>query len=139
LPPTGSELRKTLFRDGRLVDGPVTLSIQSPASELCWSNPVPDFEELRELAADVRIFIDLADDKAAALRDVIAAYDIVLAIYPAEDEMGLYVVKGGDILDKIAKSQTNAFYTHTAIAVPDVDHARKLKLLTQPQDVELAA
>ena len=80
---------------------------------------MPDFEELRELAADVRIFIDLADDKAAALRDVIAAYDIVLAIYPSDDEMGLYPVKGGDILDRIAKSQTHAFYTHTAIAVPD--------------------
>ena len=40
-----------------------------------------DFEELRELAADVRIFIDLADDKAAALRGVIAAYD-VFWIYP---------------------------------------------------------
>jgi len=101
---------------------------------------VPDFEELRELAADVRIFIDLADDKAAALRDVIAAYDVVLAIYPAEDDMGLYVIKGGDILDKIAKSQTSAFYTHTAIAVPGVDHARQLKLLTQPHVVgQLAA
>ena len=98
-----------------------------------------DFEELRELAADVRIFIDLADDKAAALRDVIAAYDIVLAIYPSEDDRGLYVIKGREILDKIAKSQTNAFYSHTAIAVPDLDHARKLKLLTDPQVVDQLA
>ena len=100
---------------------------------------MPDFEELRELAADVRIFIDLADDKAAALRDVIAAYDVVLAIYPSEDEMGLFVIKGSDILDRIAKSQTNAFYAHTAIAVPDLDHARKLKLLTEPQVVDQLA
>ncbi|HEY2246641.1 MAG TPA: hypothetical protein VGH70_04285 [Bradyrhizobium sp.] len=100
---------------------------------------MPDFEELRELAADVRIFIDLADDKAAALRDVIAAYDIVLAIYPSEDEMGLYVIKGSDILDEIAKSQTSPFYTHTAIAVPDLDHARKLKRLTGPQVVDQLA
>jgi hypothetical protein len=100
---------------------------------------VPDFEELRELAADVRIFIDLADDKAAALRDVIAAYDVVLAIYPSEDDMGLYVIKGSDILDKIAKSQTNAFYTHTAIAVPDLEHARTLKRLTEPQVVDQLA
>jgi hypothetical protein len=101
---------------------------------------VLDFEELRELAADVRIFIDLADDKAAALRDVIAAYDVVLAIYPSEDDIGLYVIKGSDILDKIAKSQTTAFYTHTAIAVPDLEHARALKLLTEPQVVnQLAA
>ena len=98
-----------------------------------------DFEELRELAADVRIFIDLADDKAAALRHVIAAYDVVLAIYPSEDDLGLSVIKGGDILDKIAKSQTNAFYSHTAIAVPDLEHARALKLLTQPQVVDQLA
>ena len=99
-----------------------------------------DFEELRELAADVRIFIDLADDKAAALRDVIAAYDVVLAIYPSADDIGLYVIKGGEILDRIAKSQTNAFYSHTAIAVPDLEHASALKLLTQPQVVnQLAA
>jgi hypothetical protein len=100
---------------------------------------VPDFEELRELAADVRIFIDLADDKAAALRDVIAAYDVVLAIYPSEEDLGLYVIKGSDILDKIAKSQTHAFYTHTAIAVPDLDHAKTLKLLTKPHVVEQLA
>ena len=98
-----------------------------------------DFEELRELAADVRGFIDLAEDKAAALRNVIAAYDIVLAIYPSDDSMGLYVIKGGDILNKIAKSQTDAFYSHTAIAVPDLDHARALKLLTEPQVGQLAA
>ena len=98
-----------------------------------------DFEELRELAADVRGFIDLADDKAAALRDVIAAYDVVLAIYPSEDEMGLYLIKGDPILDQIAKSQTNAFYSHTAIAVPDLDHAIKLKLLTEPQVVDQLA
>jgi hypothetical protein len=97
---------------------------------------VLDLEELRELAADVRIFIDLADDKAAALRDVIAAYDVVLAIYPSEDDIGLYVIKGGDILNKIANSQTSAFYSHTAIAVPDREHARALKQLTEPQIVE---
>lgn len=100
---------------------------------------MPDFEELRELAADVRIFIDLADDKAAALRDVIAAYDVVLAIYPSEAGMGLFVIKGGEILDRIAKAQTDAFYTHTAIAVPDLDHAGKLKLLTEPQVVDQLA
>jgi len=106
---------------------------------LRWSNLVLDFEELRELAADVRIFLDLADDKAAALRDVIAAYDVVLAIYPSEDDMGLYVIKGSDILNKIARSQGHEFYSHTAIAVPDLDHARKLKLLTEPQIVDQLA
>jgi hypothetical protein len=92
---------------------------------------VLEFEELRELAADVRVFIDLAEDKAAALRDIIAAYDVVLAIYPSEDDIGLYVIKGSDILDKIAKSETHASHSHTAIAVPDLDHARTLKQLTE--------
>jgi hypothetical protein len=98
-----------------------------------------DFHELRELAADVRIFNDAAEDKAAALRDVIAAYDVVLAIFPSEDGIGLHVIKGRPILDKIAKSHTRAFYTHTAIAVPDLRHAEALKQLTERAVVALAA
>jgi len=101
---------------------------------------VLDLDELRELAADVRVFIDLAEDKAAALRSIIAAYDVVLGIYPSGDEIGLHVVKGRHILDKIAKSQTTAMYTHTAIAVPDMHHAESLRQLTAPQSVaKLAA
>ena len=99
-----------------------------------------DFDELRELAADVRVFIDLAEDKAAALRDIVAAYDVVLGIYPSGDEIGLYVVKGRDVLDSIAKSSTAAMYTHTAIAVPDLQHAECLRQLTAPRaDAKLAA
>ena len=92
-----------------------------------------DLDELREIAADVRVFIDLAEDKAAALRDIVAAYDVVLGIYPTGDEIGLYVVKGRHVLDMIAKSQTSAAYTHTAIAVPDIHHAEILSQLTAPQ------
>ena len=91
-----------------------------------------DFDELRELAADVRVFVDVAEDKAEALRAVIGAYDVVLAIFPSGDGMGLHVIKGKDILDKIAKSRTHATYSHTAIAVPDLEHAEVLKLLTTP-------
>ena len=98
-----------------------------------------DFDELRELAADVRIFVDAAEDKAAALRDIVAAYDVVLAIFPAEDGMGLHVVKGSHILDMMAKSRTHALYTHTAIAVPDIHHAETLKQLTERAVVSLAA
>lgn len=98
-----------------------------------------NFDELRELAADVRIFIDVAEDKAAALRSVIAAYDVVLAIFPTAEGMGLHVVKGGEILDTIAKSRTHAVYSHTAIAVPDLEHAEVLKLLTAPVEQRLAA
>jgi hypothetical protein len=92
-----------------------------------------DFHELREIAADVRIFIDAADDKAAALRDVVAAYDIVLGIFPSTEGIGIYAVKGRHILEDIAKNKTSALYTHTAIAVPDIQHAEMLqKLTSQP-------
>jgi hypothetical protein len=101
---------------------------------------VLDFEELRELAADVRVFVGLAEDHAAALRDVISAYDVVVGIYPSGDDMGLYVVKGRDILDKIAQSKTNAMYSHTAIAVPDMHCAEQLRQLTEPRAIaKLAA
>jgi hypothetical protein len=100
---------------------------------------VLDFEELRELAADVRVFIDLAEDKAAALRGVIAAYDVVVAIFPSGDDMALFVVKGRHILEKIAKSATHANYTHIAIAVPDLQGAVALRYLTELMPVKLAA
>ncbi len=98
-----------------------------------------DLDELREVAADVRMFIDLAEDKAAALRSIIAAYDVVLGIYPSGDEIGLHVVKGRQILDQIAKSPSSATYTHTAIAVPDLRHAESLRQLTAPQAAEKLA
>ncbi|WFU77389.1 hypothetical protein QA645_22815 [Bradyrhizobium sp. CIAT3101] len=94
-----------------------------------------NFDELRELAADVRVFVDVAEDKAEALRTVIRAYDVVLAIFPSGDGMGLHVIKGKEILDKIAKSRAHATYSHTAIAVPDLEHAEVLKLLTMPAQV----
>lgn len=95
-----------------------------------------DFDELRELAADVRVFVDIAEDKAEALRAVIGAYDVVLAIFPSGDGMGLHVIKGKEILDKISTSQSHAIYSHTAIAVPDLEHAEVLKLLTTAAPVE---
>jgi len=98
-----------------------------------------DFNELRELAADVRIFVDVAEDKAEALRAVIAAYDVVLAIFPSGDGMGLHVVKGKEILDRIANSRSQAMYSHTAIAVPDLEHAEVLKYLTAPGEQRIAA
>ncbi|MDH2343082.1 hypothetical protein QCM77_41050 [Bradyrhizobium sp. SSUT18] len=98
-----------------------------------------DFNELRELAADVRVFVDIAEDKAEALRAVIAAYDVVLAIFPSGEGMGLHVVKGGEILDRIASSRTHAIYSHTAIAVPDLEHAEVLKHLTAAVDQRIAA
>ncbi|SFK03992.1 hypothetical protein [Bradyrhizobium sp. Gha] len=98
-----------------------------------------NFDELRELAADVRVFVDVAEDKAEALRTVIGAYDVVLAIFPSGDGMGLHVIKGKEILDKIAKSRSHAIYSHTAIAVPDLEHAEVLKYLTAPAAQRIAA
>ncbi|MDN4982349.1 hypothetical protein KUL72_20040 [Bradyrhizobium arachidis] len=98
-----------------------------------------NFDELRELAADVRVFVDVAEDKAAALRSVIDAYDVVLAIFPSGDGMGLHVIKGKAILDQIATSRSHAAYSHTAIAVPDLEHAEVLKYLTAPTDQRIAA
>ena len=98
-----------------------------------------DFNELRELAADVRVFVEIAEDKAEALRAVITAYDVVLAIFPSGEGMGLHVIKGGEILDRIANSRTHASYSHTAIAVPDLEHAEVLKHLTGPVDQRIAA
>nr|WP_249806980.1 hypothetical protein [Bradyrhizobium sp. 1] len=98
-----------------------------------------DFNELRELAADVRVFVDLAEDKAEALKAVVAAYDVVLAIFPSQQGMGLHVIKGKEVLDGIATSRTHATYSHTAIAVPDLAHAEALKYLTIPAEQRMAA
>jgi hypothetical protein len=99
-----------------------------------------EFDELRELAADVRVFINLADDKAAALRNIIDAYDVVIGIFPSGDEMGLYVIKGRQIIENFARSKSSATYAHTAIAVPDKVHAELLAELTAQRTVaKLAA
>lgn len=88
-----------------------------------------NFYELRDLAADVRAFIESSSDPAAALRDVVAAYDVVLGIYPSENGMGLHVVKGSSLLDRLATLQSNALYTHTAVAVQNREQAVQLQAL----------
>ena len=87
------------------------------------------FDELRDLAADVRAFIESSADPAGALRDVVAAYDIVLGIYPSHEGMGLHVVKGSSVLDRLATAQSNALYTHTAIALQNREQAVELQAL----------
>ena len=88
-----------------------------------------NFDELRDLAADVRTFIENSNDPAAALRDVVAAYDVVLGIFPSERGMGLHVVKGGSLLDRLATLQSNALYSHTAIALHNREQAVQLQAL----------
>jgi hypothetical protein len=88
-----------------------------------------NFDELRDLAADVRAFIESSSDQAAALRDVVAAYDVVLGIYPSDNGMGLHVVKGSSLLDRLATLQSDALYTHTAVAVQNREQAVQLQAL----------
>jgi len=88
-----------------------------------------NFDELRDLAADVRAFIEHSKDPAGALRDVVAAYDVVLGIFPSGEGMGLHVVKGSSVLDRLATLQSNALYTHTAIAVQNREQAVELQAL----------
>ena len=88
-----------------------------------------NFDELRDLAADVRAFIENSRDPAGALRDVVAAYDVVLGIFPSGEGMGLHVVKGSSVLDRLATLQSKALYTHTAIAVQNREQAVELQTL----------
>ena len=89
-----------------------------------------DFDELRGLAADVRTVIQMSEDKALALRTIIAGHDVVLGIFPSPDEgIGLHVIKGDELLRQIANSNEAGDYTHTAIAVHSLEQAVTLKAL----------
>ena len=89
-----------------------------------------DFEELRGLADEVRTFIQMSDDKALALRAVIAGHDVVLGIFPSSEEgVGLHVIKGTELLRQIANSNEAGDYTHTAIAVHNLEQAVTLQAL----------
>jgi hypothetical protein len=89
--------------------------------------PASDFEELRNLAEDVRVFIGASPDKAIALKAVVDAYDVVLGIFPTNAGMDLHVVKGAGVLDQIARSQTTGEYSHTAIAFQTREQAIALQ------------
>jgi hypothetical protein len=87
-----------------------------------------DFEELRGLAAQTRHFIQMSEDKARALRVVVIEHDVVLGIFPcAVEGTGLHVIKGHDVLHRIANHNESADYTHTAIAVHTREQAVALE------------
>ena len=88
-----------------------------------------DFNELRGLADETRAFIQMSEDKALALRAVIAGHDVVLGIYPSNEGVGLHVIKGDELLRQIANSNEAGDYTHTAIAVQTLEQAETLKAL----------
>jgi hypothetical protein len=91
---------------------------------------VIDFEELRGLADEVRTFIQMSEDKALALRAVIAGHDVVLGIFPSnEQDVGLHVIKGNELLRQIANTNETGDYTHTAIAVQTREQAVTLQAL----------
>ena len=87
-----------------------------------------DFDELRDLADEIRHFIQMSDDKAGALRIVVSAHDVVVGIYPSDSEgMGLHVIKGDEVLRHIANTNEMGDYTHTAIAVHNREQAIALQ------------
>ena len=89
-----------------------------------------DFDELRGLADEVRTFIQMSEDKALALRAVIAGHDVVLGIFPSPDTgVGMHVIKGDELLRQIANSNDAGDFTHTAIAVYNLEQAVTLKAL----------
>ena len=88
-----------------------------------------DFDELRGLAEEVRAFIQKSDDKALALRAVVAGHDVVLGIFPSTQGIGLHVIKGDDLLRQIANSNLAGDYTHAAIAVQNLEQAVTLQAL----------
>ena len=88
-----------------------------------------EFEELRQLAAQTRHFIGSSDDKVLALRAVVHAHDVVLGIFPANDGLGLHVIKGDTILQQIASSGARIDYSHTAIALHTREQAVTLQRL----------
>ena len=89
-----------------------------------------DFDELRGLADETRAYIQMSDDKALALRAVIAGHDVVLGIYPSDEEgVGLHVIKGDELLRRIANSNETGDFTHTAVAVHNLEQAMTLKAL----------
>ena len=100
------------------------------AELVAWSMRVIDFEQLRGLADEVRTFIQMSEDKARALRAVIAGHDVVLGIFPSHDQgVGLHVIKGDELLRQIANSNEVGDYTHTAVAVHTLEQAVTLKAL----------
>ncbi len=89
-----------------------------------------DFDEVRGLADETRAYIQMSDDKALALRAVIAGHDVVLGIYPSDEEgVGLHVIKGDELLRRIANSNEAGDFTHTAVAVHTLEQAMTLKAL----------
>ena len=88
-----------------------------------------EFEELRQLAAQSRDFINSSGDEALALRAIVHAHDVVLGIFPASEGLGLHVIKGDAILQQIADNGARMDYSHTAIALHTREQAVTLQRL----------
>ena len=88
-----------------------------------------EFEELRQLAAQTRHFIGSSQDKVLALKAVFHAHDVVLGIFPANEGVGVHVIKGDEILQEIADTGAQMAYSHTAIALYTREQAVTLQRL----------
>jgi len=90
---------------------------------------VTEFEELRQLAAQNRNFINSSGNEALALRAIVHAHDVVLGIFPASEGLGLHVIKGDAILREVADHGVCIDYSHTAIALQTREQAITLQRL----------
>ncbi len=88
-----------------------------------------EFEELRQLAAQNRNFINSSGNEALALRAIVHAHDVVLGIFPASEGLGLHVIKGDAILREVADHGVRIDYSHTAIALQTREQAITLQRL----------
>jgi hypothetical protein len=105
------------------------MSCHSPPQFVALEYPVTEFEELHQLAAQTRNFIRSSHDAVWALRAVVQLHDVVLGIFPASEGLGLHVIKGDVILQKIVDDGAGIDYSHTAIALHTREQAVELKSL----------
>jgi hypothetical protein len=89
---------------------------------------VTEFEELRQLAAQTRQFINSSGDEVWALKTVVQVHDVVFGIFPATEGLGLHVIKGDAILRQVANDPKRDC-SHTAIALHTREQAVTLQRL----------
>jgi hypothetical protein len=90
---------------------------------------VTEFDELHQLAAKTRNFINSSGDEVLALKAIVHAHDVVLGIFPVTEGVGLHVIKGDAILQQIADNGGQRDYSHTAIALYTREQAMTLQRL----------
>jgi hypothetical protein len=86
---------------------------------------VIDYEELLQIAATTRRFIQTSHNQAQALRDILTSHDVVIGIFPSETAgWGLHVVKGRELLN-----DQSADHNHTVLPFQTREQAARLEAL----------